>query len=407
MKRRSTNAKIACESFEWKLFTRDGVYYADSRGRPHRLGKHSLNTRDREEALRNLRVLDRRLAVQKGLARPETSPAILCPTIADGWQLHLEHCGRPQILGGISAGSQKRYRAVRDKHGAFCARRGIVDWSRIDKASVEAFGHWMAADGYAPRTILLELNTVASVVKRLIETRRLPESSRFTLGLSKIDSCDAYCYSREQVAAMVDRCRSREDLVWLGDVLVALATTGMRIGELAALRWGDVDLPSGTIQLRDERHSSRKQRLGTARTVKGKRGRTIPIHPALQEVLARKGPQLGGAVFLGPRGGRLKPDLVRVVLIRDVIEPLKARFPTPDGELGFEHGRVHTLRHYFVSEAFRQGATEAQIMAWVGHRDSKMVAHYRHLRPQDSQRMMQAIDFFGSGNAPDGPVPAA
>lgn len=44
---------------------------------------------------------------------------------------------------------------------------------------------------------------------------------------------------------MVDLCRSSTRLHWLADVIVALAATGMRIGELAALRWSDVDLYRG------------------------------------------------------------------------------------------------------------------------------------------------------------------
>ena len=46
------------------------------------------------------------------------------------------------------------------------------------------------------------------------------------------------------------------------------------------------------------------------------------------------------------------------------------------------------------TEAFRQGATEAEVMDWVGHRESKMVHHYRHLRPDDSQSRMRKIDFL-------------
>jgi len=104
-----------------------------------------------------------------------------------------------------------------------------------------------------------------------------------------------------------------------------------------------------------------------------------------------------------------KPSRVLKVLLRDVIRPLKQRFPTPPGEIGFEHGRVHSFRHYFVSEAFRQGATEGEVMEWVGHRDSKIVAHYRHLRKADSHRRMEKVDFLGgdhdAGNQHDA-VPA-
>jgi hypothetical protein len=51
---------------------------------------------------------------------------------------------------------------------------------------------------------------------------------------------------------------------------------------------------------------------------------------------------------------------------------------------------------FFCSQAFLGGAAEADIKDWLGHRDSKMVAHYRHLRREDSQRKMDKIDFLGA-----------
>jgi hypothetical protein len=56
---------------------------------------------------------------------------------------------------------------------------------------------------------------------------------------------------------------------------------------------------------------------------------------------------------------------VLTVFIRDVIEPLAEKFPTPEGE----------------------------IREWVGHADSKMVEHYRHLGCKDAVRRMEQISF--------------
>ena len=69
-------------------------------------------------------------------------------------------------------------------------------------------------------------------------------------------------------------------------------------------------------------------------------------------------------------------------------------FPTPEEEIGSINGRLHSFRHYFVSECFRQGASEAQIMEWVGHKDSQTVRRYRHLRQDDSKRAMDQLSFF-------------
>ena len=141
--------------------------------------------------------------------------------------------------------------------------------------------------------------------------------------------------------------------------------------------------------------------MGNARRTKGRRSRALPIHRQLREVLEGLETQPDGRLLHGPRGGKLKPDTVRRILIRDVLEPLKEKFPTPEGEIGFEHGRLHSFRHYFVSQSFRSGASEGEIMEWVGHRDSKMVAHYRHLKNEDSQRKMQQINFLGTRESPD------
>jgi integrase len=233
----------------------------------------------------------------------------------------------------------------------------------------------------------------------LSDNSSFPSTCRFSLGLPKIETSDTYCYRREEIAAILDYCKAHPQLMWLADIIVALTTAGVRIGELAALRWSDLDLEANVLKLTDERYSQRRKQLGNARLIKGKRGRTIPLNPALRMVLERMPRSADGLVFHGPRGGKLKPDVVRNVLLRDIIKPLAPRFPTAAGEIGFEFGRVHSFRHYFVSEAFRLGVPEPQIMEWVGHRDSRIVARYRHLRDDDGQQAMQDLDLIGEKGA--------
>lgn len=403
MPRKPKTAPIVCEHFVWRLFRRDGVYYADGRG-GHKLGKHSLGTRDREEALANLRALDRQKAVELGIASV-VPPASESVSIEHGWTDFLSHCGRPQVLGGVSPGSLKRYRAVRDKHVTFCRQQRIAGWEQITRAHLERYGKHLHGKDYADRTIHLELVTVKSALDWLIGEKRVAETCRFRLSLSKPQGTDTYCYQPAEVHAMIERCRSQPALAWLADVILALACTGFRISELASLRTSDIDLASNTIRLTDERSSARRRKTGAVRTTKGRRSRTVPIHPLLRSVLEQMPQHSDGRLFHGPRGGKLKPDTVRRILIRDVLEPLKKRFPTPPGEIGFEHGRLHSFRHYFVSQAFLSGASEGEIQEWVGHQDSKMVAHYRHLRNEDSQRKMQRIQILGTMDAPDGPDP--
>ncbi len=84
-----------------------------------------------------------------------------------------------------------------------------------------------------------------------------------------------------------------------------------------------------------------------------------------------------GKIFHGPRGGALKPDTVRRILIRDVLAPLAKRFPKPaagDEPLGLVDGRLHSCRHYFCSVCARS-ITEQVAMSRLGHSSSKMLRH--------------------------------
>src|SRR5579871_599206 len=58
---------------------------------------------------------------------------------------------------------------------------------------------------------------------------------------------DTYCYAVTEVNAMIDHCRQRQELEWMGDVILFLTCTGLRIGELASLRPSDIQRdPSDT-----------------------------------------------------------------------------------------------------------------------------------------------------------------
>lgn len=98
----------------------------------------------------------------------------------------------------------------------------------------------------------------------------------------------------------------------------------------------------------------------------------------------------------GPRGGRLKPDTVRNILVRDVIDKLTPRFPKKFvGQRSFEDGRLHSLRHYFCSVCANTGIPERIVMEWLGHADSEMVRHYYHLNDEESRQKMDQLPPLG------------
>lgn len=415
MGKRNDSQTIRCEHFTWKMFKRGTVYYADGRKGTTNLGKHSLNAKTEEEALKNLQRLDEKKARELGLI-PKEPPTSTAPdrktplSIADGWTKFLAHCDRPIVMGGVSPDTLKRYRAVRDKHIGFCKDSKADCWSKFDSSQAEKYGRWLEENDYASRTIRMEVTLVISVVKWLIDQELLDANCRIHVSLTRPTGRDTHCFTRQQMTRMLEHCLSSPLGRWIRPILITLATTGMRIGELISLRWSDIDFTSGSIRIMDERFSRRKEIKGRVRTTKGKRSRTVPLSPQLRAVLVTLPRHPDGLLFHGVNGVPLRDKRVLDVFKREIREPLKGEFPVTTGEVGFQHGTIHSFRHFFVSEAFRQGATEAEIMDWVGHRSSEMVHHYRHLRPDDSQRRMQSINFISDdtvspGNQPEPEVP--
>jgi integrase len=388
--------RIVGTHFVWLLGQRSGVYYADGRSNQQPAGRHSLGTKDRAEALQALQRLDLVRAIDLGLA--DRSLLAAMPeqlSLAEGRRLYLEHVNRPRVVGGARPASAKRYRAVLDKFEAFAVDEGIRSWNQVSRATLQAYAAHLDDDGYAYATEYLELTLLKQLVKWLVEEGHLPPACQIRLPLTKPQGTTTYCWRTEEVRAMVQYCRRHAGLGWLGDVLIALACTGLRISELASLRQTDIDPDRNVVTLTDESSHARSRTKGKTRQTKSGRSRSFPIHVDLQLMLDGKAAASDGLLFHGPRGGRLKPDTVRQVLIREVLTPLRDRFPTPKGAVGFADGRLHSFRHFFCSTCANNGVPEQVVMSWLGHRDSAMVRHYYHLHDDEAQRQMRRLDFLG------------
>jgi integrase len=389
--------RIICQFFSWLVGQRGGVYVADGRSNAVNVGRHSLGTRDRDEAVQRLSRLDAVKAVEFGLAPrcilEKSEAAVL--TLDEGRQLYLKHVGRAPILGGATASTVKRYRAVLDKFLLFAQEQGVRHWHEVSKNSLESYGAWLDDHDYDYATEYLELTALKQIMKWLVGEKKIPANCLITLPLRKPRGSSTYCYAPQEVQTMLRHCWNNVKLDWLSDVIMALATTGLRIAELAELRWSDIDLENKTIRLTDTRFSTNKTGRASARMTKSHRDRALPIHPDLMRRLEGLKRPADGRVFHGPLGGRLKPDTVRTILIRDVLTPLAEQFPAATGVKGFLDGRLHSFRHFFCSMSANSGVPEQVLMSWLGHRDSKMVRHYYHLHQEEAHRQMAKVDFVG------------
>lgn len=400
MPRQPNKERVQARYYVWLLGTRNGMYYADGRGNTPDLGRHSLGARDRASAIDQLFALDLKKAVELGRADAsllrQDRHALL--RLEDGRQRYMAHVGRPVIQGGATPSTVKRYRAVFDKFLRFATGLDVRFWQQVNRDVLTRYNTWLDAEDYSGKTQYIELTVLKQALKWLAAEALLPPASNVALKLRKPTGTRTYCYTQEQVEAIVRHCRTEAGLGWLADVVVALALTGLRISELAALRWTDVKLDRGVIQLIDDsRHARRSERAG-ARTTKSHRDRALPIHEDLLPILARLPRVPDGRVFHGPHGGKIKPDTVRNVLIRDVLTPLAAKFPATAEGPGILAGRVHGFRHYFCSMSADRNVAEQVLMSWLGHRESEMIRHYYHLRNSESKRQMGLLPSLDNTN---------
>ena len=138
-------------------------------------------------------------------------------------------------------------------------------------------------------------------------------------------------------------------------------STGMRCGELAALRWSDVDF------LNKELHVSKSwTRAGGETSTKSGEPRTIDLTPQALEVLElwyRGNAGHDGLVFEREEGGHIGCDY----LLRQILYPALERAGVP--RVG-ERGRArtfHSFRHTFARIALESGAPIDWVRRQLGH----------------------------------------
>ncbi len=167
-------------------------------------------------------------------------------------------------------------------------------------------------------------------------------------------------------------------------VLVA-GLCGLRLGELSALRWEDVDLAAATITVRRKR-----LRLASGEVIeddpKSRAGRrTVALPAVLVAELERHrkvhGVALGGYIFTSEEGTTLERSNFRQ---RVWLPAAKAA--------GLAGLRFHDLRHTAGTLAARTGATTKELMARLGHASPQASMMYQHAADDRDRRIAEGLD---------------
>jgi integrase len=188
-------------------------------------------------------------------------------------------------------------------------------------------------------------------------------------------SGDIQVFSPEEVWSLVRAADSEQD----GALFLTAAFTGLRMGELLALRWRDVDFAGSTVRVRAS------YAAGQLTTPKSGKVRSVPLAPAVASALARLGRRehwLGedDLVFVGAAGGYLDGSALR------------RRFKDALGRAGLRSLRFHDLRHTFGTRMIAK-ADIRRVQEWMGHADIQTTMRYLHYAPHAEDAALVAGAF--------------
>jgi integrase len=166
--------------------------------------------------------------------------------------------------------------------------------------------------------------------------------------------------SKEEQEKLLAACSPR----LLSIVEIAL-NTGLRKGELLALRWENIDMANRMIRVERSKNGDR---------------RDVPMTDRVVAVLKSIPRRLDSPfLFANPDGA--SPDSVSTTWYRAL------------DRSGIKNFHFHDLRHTFASNLVMGGADLRSVQTLLGHRDIAMTMRYAHLSPA---HLREAISVLGS-----------
>ncbi|MDC5841873.1 site-specific integrase [Vibrio europaeus] len=153
---------------------------------------------------------------------------------------------------------------------------------------------------------------------------------------------------------------------YLEPLVITAINTGLRRGELLALKWDDVDFEQQYLSVR-------------AQNAKAKKSRNIPLNDTVLEVLESWQLQNKKREYVFAS----RSD----VPIKDIKKPWLRVLQ----EAKITDFRFHDLRHHFASKLVMVGVDLNTVRELLGHSDLKMTLRYAHLAPEHKAAAVSLI----------------
>lgn len=259
--------------------------------------------------------------------------------------------------------------------------------------------------GLAPRTVRLHHAILKEALKQAVIWGYLPRNPLAEVLAPPEPDDEVPVWNEADMARLIAAAAGE----FYGPAVILTATTGMRIGEVLALRWSDVDLPAARLQVAQTLSYIRGEYLFKPPKTRKAR-RAIALGPlslqalctqqeALQLLRASPAPwQEWGLVFPRRDGHPVSPSVLRAAFYRLC------------RTAGMEAERFHALRHSHISQILQTEPVGA-VSARVGHSSPSITLNiYGHLLPgmaegaasRSDARLQGELDRLRESDGPSG-----
>jgi integrase len=256
---------------------------------------------------------------------------------------------------------------------------GSMAIESITPATIEA---WLAGVDRASSTRVKALVLLHGIFQRARKVWSLPANPVADVEKPPLRaSGEIEVFSPEEVWSLVRAADSEQDAA----LFLTAAFTGLRMGELLALRWRDVDFAGSAVRVRASYYA------GHLTTPKSGKVRAVPLAPDVATALAQLGRRVDwigddDLVFAGAGGDHLDGSALR------------RRYKAALKRAGLRPLRFHDLRHTFGTRMIAK-ADIRRVQEWMGHADIQTTMRYLHFAPRDEDAALVA-EAFALGPTP-------
>lgn len=289
-------------------------------------------------------------------------------------------------LGHLKATTRERYAGLLRRH--VLPKWGRRPLSSIRHADVAAWVSGMSHAGHGAGTVRQAYRVLSLVLEVAVRDGRLHRNPALKVPLPRMRRTTPRFLSPDQVVQLVQAAGPD------GLSIRLLALTGLRFGELAALRVGRIDLARRRLTI-SESVTEVGGRLVFS-SPKTHQTRTVPVPSSVIPALAAacEGRAADQLLLTSPRGGPVRINNWR----RRVFDPACER-------AGITGVTPHDLRHTAASLAVSAGANVKAVQRMLGHASAAMTLDvYAALFDADLDAVADGLDLLVPQMCPESPI---